>query len=78
MSELLLQEQQEINTFSQHVQKFDLNNVPKPNNLDELAIELHRIFAHNTINIDYVKKLLENFESNPKEWIKYAKYDPHK
>ena len=60
------------------IQKFDMNNVPQPKTLDELVVELHRVFAHDHVNVEFVKQLLRNYDSNPKEWSKYAKYDPYK
>lgn len=80
MSEVL-QQSNEFNSIHNDmrlIEKFDLNNVPKPNTLDELAQILHRVFAHDSINIDYVKQILRNYDSNPKEWNQYAKYDPYK
>jgi hypothetical protein len=60
------------------INKFDLNNVPKSKTLDELVEHLHRVFSNDSINVEYVKELLRNYESNPKDWAKYAKYDPFK
>jgi hypothetical protein len=60
------------------IQKFDMNNVPKAKTLDELVEQLHQVFEHDSINVEYVKELLRNYDSNPKEWSKYAKYDPYK
>ena len=58
--------------------KLDLNNVPIPVNLNDLCKEIHKVFANDTVNVEYVIKLLENYKSNVKDWRQYAKYDPHK
>jgi cysteine dioxygenase len=56
----------------------DAENVPVPADLTELIKLLHETFAHDSVNVDYVMKLLENYKSNEKDWRQYAKYDPHK
>ena len=60
------------------IEKFDLNNVPKSRTLNDLIDYLHQTFAHESIKIDFVVKLLENYESNHKDWSKFVKYDQHK
>ncbi len=60
------------------VDKVDFDNVPVPKNMTELIAHLQKIFSSDTVNVDYVTKLLQNYKSNPKDWRKYAKYDPHK
>jgi hypothetical protein len=57
---------------------FDINNVPKSKTLNDLIDNLHRTFANDSIKIDFVVKLLENYESNLTDWSKYVNYDPHK
>jgi hypothetical protein len=64
--------------ISAHHAKLDLDNVPVPKDLNELVRILHEVFADDIVNVDYVKKLIENYKSNPKDWKNYAKYDPHK
>lgn len=51
---------------------------PIINSLDDLIRELHRIFAEDNVNIDEVKAVLSAYKSDPKEWKKYAKFDPHR
>ena len=63
---------------SNHDFKLDLNNVPVPKDLKELLSMLSDIFARDTVNVDYVKELMSNYKSNPRDWRQYAKYDPHK
>jgi hypothetical protein len=60
------------------MEKFDINNVPKSKSLNDLIDNLHHTFAHDSIKIDFVVKLLENYESNHRDWSKYVKYDQHK
>jgi cysteine dioxygenase len=71
-------------TVSEHVKieehraKLDVDNVPVPSDLAELVELLHKVFAHDFVNVEYVTKLIENYTSNVRDWRKYAKYDPHK
>jgi hypothetical protein len=57
---------------------FDKNNVPKSETLIDLIDNLHRTFANDSINKDFVVKLLENYESNLTDWSKYVNYDQQK
>ncbi len=52
--------------------------VVPPKTLDELVRELHKIFANDRVNVEYVKALLSSYRSNPKDWKKFAKMDPHR
>lgn len=76
MSELIAEIHE--NTTTRNDIKLDLNNVPVSKDLKELCAHIHRVFATNTVNVEYVIKLLENYKSNPKDWRQFAKYDPHK
>ena len=49
-----------------------------PKNLDELIVELKKIFDQDRVNVEYVKALLSSYRSNPRDWKKYAKFDPHR
>ena len=52
-----------------------------PKTLDELCIELRKVFAKDRVKEEYVnmvKALLSSYRSNPRDWRKYAKFDPHK
>jgi hypothetical protein len=61
-----------------HQFKLDLDNVPVPKDLKELCEMLHQVFSDDVVNVEFVTKLIQNYKSNPKDWRKYAKYDPHK
>ena len=63
---------------SMTVGKLDFNNIPVPKDMSELVTHLRQIFSSDTVNVDYVTQLLQNYKSKPKDWRKYAKYDPHK
>jgi len=75
---------QEIKSLGERMEKsvtigkLDFDNIPVPKDLSELTAHLRQIFSSDTVNVDYVIKLLQNYKSNPKDWRKYAKYDPHK
>lgn len=49
-----------------------------PKSLKELVRRLHKIFAHDDINIDYVRSLMESYKSNPRDWKRFAKFDTHR
>ena len=49
-----------------------------PKDLDELIQELHKVFANDRVNVEYVKALLSSYRSNPKDWKKFAKFDTHR
>ena len=53
-------------------------DVPRIATLDDLIAELHKIFSEDDISVDHVKAVLEAYKSNPKEWKKYAFFDPHR
>ncbi|ESO86570.1 hypothetical protein LOTGIDRAFT_204525 [Lottia gigantea] len=56
----------------------DPSKVVRPKSLEELIQELHKIFAHEKVNVDYVQRLMTLYISNKREWKKYAKSDPHR
>lgn len=53
----------------------DEKNVPAVSSLVQLIEELHKVFAHDKVNIDYVKALLTAYKSDPNDWKEYAKFD---
>jgi hypothetical protein len=58
--------------------KFVADEAPIPKDLKELIDLLHEAFESDSANVDYIKKILSNYKSNPKDWRQYAKYDPYK
>uniref|UniRef100_A0AAY4DQD3 Cysteine dioxygenase n=1 Tax=Denticeps clupeoides TaxID=299321 RepID=A0AAY4DQD3_9TELE len=52
--------------------------VTKPQTLDELIQILHKIFEGDEINVEEVQNIMESYESNPQEWVKYAKFDQYR
>merc|ERR1739836_153337 len=73
-----LGEQLEQSTLIKQEKKIDFNKIPVPKDLKELISILREIFSNNEVNVDYVTQILNNYKSNPRDWKKYAKYDPHK
>ena len=45
---------------------------------EELIEELHVLFAEKEVNVDVVKRVMTSYESNVKDWEKYAYFSPHK
>lgn len=43
--------------------------------LADLINELHRVFAEDRVNVEYVQYLMESYQSDPAEWLKYAKFN---
>lgn len=43
--------------------------------LTDLIGELHRVFAEDQINVEYIRYLMESYQSDPAEWLKYAKFN---
>ncbi|XP_053557547.1 cysteine dioxygenase type 1 [Bombina bombina] len=56
----------------------DHTEVLKPQTLDELIQILHEIFASDKVNIEEVQNIVESYESNPQEWMKFAKFDQYR
>ena len=56
----------------------DPTKIQAPETLDDLIKELHKVFSYDDIDADYVKALMESYRSKPKEWKKFAKFDPHR
>ncbi|KAJ7994364.1 hypothetical protein DPEC_G00265090 [Dallia pectoralis] len=53
----------------------DSNKHVKPETLDDLIKVLHNIFESDNINVEEVQTIMEAYDSNPKEWKKFAKPD---
>ena len=52
--------------------------VVKPETLDDLIKILHKIFESDSINVEEVQGIMEAYESNPQDWVKYAKFDKYR
>merc|ERR1712154_625353 len=52
--------------------------VVPPRSLQELCEQLNAVFAYDYVNVDYVQRLLESYKSDPRDWRRYAKWDPHR
>uniref|UniRef100_W5L052 Cysteine dioxygenase n=1 Tax=Astyanax mexicanus TaxID=7994 RepID=W5L052_ASTMX len=50
----------------------------KPETLDDLIKILHKIFEDDHVNIEEVQSIMEAYESNPQEWMKFAKFDQYR
>jgi len=55
-----------------------LVDVPLIDSLDQLIVELHKAFETDTADVDQIKSVLEAYKSNPKDWKKFAFFDPHR
>ena len=51
---------------------------PQVESMEQLIKELHKVFSHDDVCVDYVMELLTNFKSNIKEWKKFAKFDRYR
>ena len=56
----------------------DVKCVPAIKDLNDLIQELHKVFEHDRVNVEYVKALLSAYKSSPKDWKKFAKFDTHR
>ncbi|CAH1789684.1 unnamed protein product [Owenia fusiformis] len=52
--------------------------IPEINTLEELIAELQKVFQEDRINVEHVKAVLGAYTSRPRDWRKYAKFDPHR
>lgn len=50
----------------------------KAQSLEELIRILHRIFDEDKVSVEEVQELMESYESNPEEWLQYAKFDQYR
>ncbi|KAK3577380.1 hypothetical protein CHS0354_008478 [Potamilus streckersoni] len=56
----------------------DVASIRVPETLTDLILELNKIFALDSVNVEYVQTLMTMYKSNPKEWRKFAKFDQHR
>ena len=54
------------------------HHLEKKMKFEELLEELHVLFAEKEVNVDVVKRVMTSYESNVKDWEKYAYFSPHK
>ncbi|XP_005992119.1 cysteine dioxygenase type 1 [Latimeria chalumnae] len=52
--------------------------VLKPQSLEDLVQTLYQIFVSDKVNVEEVQTLMESYQSNPQEWVKYAKFDQYR
>ena len=50
----------------------------KVDTLQDVVDELNKVFAEDRVNVEYVKAVLSAYRSKPKDWKKFAKFDPHR
>lgn len=55
-----------------------IKNAHIPISLDDLIVELHKVFEADHVNIEYVHHLMMSYKSNPAEWKKFAKFDRYR
>lgn len=52
--------------------------VPAPKTMQDVIDELHRVFDGDSVDVDYVKELLESYSSRSKDWKKYVNFDAYR
>lgn len=52
--------------------------VPQIESLKDLQDELRFVFREDEVDVDYLKDLLLSYQSNAKDWKKYAFFDRHR
>ncbi|XP_067270721.1 cysteine dioxygenase type 1 [Pseudorasbora parva] len=52
--------------------------VIKPETLDDLIKTLHKIFESDSVNVEEVQSIMEAYESDPQDWMKFAKFDQYR
>lgn len=50
----------------------------KSHSLTDVIQGLHQIFAGDKVDVDEVQALMESYQSDPREWLKYAKFDQYR
>lgn len=46
--------------------------------MEKLILNLRQIFEDDHINTEEVRRVLEEYKSDPRDWRKFAHFDPHK
>lgn len=52
--------------------------VTPASDLDELISQLHDEFETDEVDVDRVKQIMSAYRTNPKDWIKFAKFDDYR
>ncbi|XP_051524524.1 cysteine dioxygenase type 1-like [Myxocyprinus asiaticus] len=56
----------------------DQTKIVKPETLNDLIKTLHKIFESDNINVEEVQSIMEAYDSNPQEWMKFAIFDQYR
>lgn len=56
----------------------NLNLSKEQISLKELIERLYEIFENDRVNVEEVEALMSAYQSNPAEWLKFAKFDRYK
>ena len=56
----------------------DIETLKPPSSLADLIEGLHKIFAHDKVNVEFVKTYMGMYKSNYKDWKRFAKWDVHR
>lgn len=57
---------------------FKERKVPKITSLADLIAELRCVFEEDDVDTDYVQEVMAAYDSNPKEWKRFAHFDRHR
>jgi len=66
--------------FSKRQQYYENESLlsTQPRTLTELIQLLYQAFETNLVDIDYIQIIMQNYKSNPKDWLQYANFKPNK
>ena len=53
-------------------------HIPVISCMDDLVHHLRIVFESDIVNVERVRDLLTAYKSNPKDWKKYAIFDPYR
>jgi len=56
----------------------DPSTIVPPASMEELIERLLKIFDSDSVNVDYVKALMNSYKSNKVDWARYAVFDLHR
>ncbi|KAJ3604181.1 hypothetical protein NHX12_028922 [Muraenolepis orangiensis] len=52
--------------------------VTKAESLEDLIKILHSLFESDTVDVEEVQSVMESYQTQPHEWMKYAKFDQYR